>query len=62
MQTKGKFKKGQLVKVNTNYKGKYENTGVVIRYNYTDHIGISYYEVYWMKDIHTLPEIWIERA
>ena len=69
MKTKDKFKQGQLVKINKTYKNfikheeKFENTGVIIKYNYTSNFsGVSYYDVLWMKDIRNIPDIWIELA
>ena len=59
---KDKFKKGQLVKIDVPYEGSWENIGIVIKYSHVSKFtGISYYEVYWMKELHDIPEMWITK-
>ena len=60
MKTKEKFKKGQLVKITQNFKGKNNNTGIILKHLMIDYVGKNFYEVFWMNQIHPLSEVWIE--
>ena len=59
---KDKFKKGQLVKIDVPYEGSWEKTGIVIKYSHVSNLtGTSYYKVYWMQELHDIPEMWINK-
>lgn len=62
MEIKEKFKKGQLIKIDVPYEGSWKETGVIIKHSHISKLtGISYYEVYWMKELLNIPETWINK-